>query len=385
MRNIAVVTGTRAEYGLLKNIMKEIDDDKELELKIIVTGMHLSDKYGMTINEILSDGFHIDEKCPILLDGNDIGKNARELSIAINEFTGAFNRLQPDILLILGDRYEIFAAAATAMLMNIPIAHISGGEITEGAIDEQIRHSITKMAHIHFPGSEIYGENIKNMGEESWRIFNVGDPGIENIKLTNLMTEEELEASLGVRVDNDTLLVTYHPVTLEVDKVDEQINNLIEALRKFRDKIIVTYPNSDNGGGKIISALEKFALENENVYTFNSLGSLRYLSVMNYCGVIVGNSSSALVEAPFLKKPVVNIGNRQKGRLMADNIIQSTNKTHDIYQAIIKAKSKEFKAFIQETKSLYGEGNTSKEIVKILREVRVDEKLLKKKLSWSNE
>lgn len=383
MRKITVVTGTRAEYGLLKNIMKEIDRDEELTLQIVVTGMHLSPKYGMTINDIIEDGFKIDEKCPILLDYSDRDKNAREIGIAIGQFTDAFMRLKPDIVLVLGDRYEAFAAATTAMALNIPIAHIAGGEITEGAMDEQIRHGITKLAHIHFPGVKIYADNIIKMGEESWRVFNVGDSGIENIKLTKIMSPEELESSLGVKVDNNTLLITYHPVTLEVNDVERQINNLIEALGEFDNTMIITYPNSDNGGDKIISALEKFGSNNENVHLFTSLGSLRYLSVMQYCGAVIGNSSSALIEAPYLKKPVVNIGNRQQGRLMADNIIQTDYSVQEIYNGITKSLSQEFNDFVQSVESLYGEGNTSNEIVEVLKTIELGEKLLKKKLVWS--
>jgi GDP/UDP-N,N'-diacetylbacillosamine 2-epimerase (hydrolysing) len=363
--------------------MKAIKSDEKLNLQIIVTGMHLSPKYGMTVNEIIEDGFEIDEKCPILLDYNGKTKNAKETAMAINQFADAFSRLKPHIILILGDRYEIFAAATTAMTMNIPIAHISGGEITEGAMDEQIRHSITKMSHIHFPGADVYAQNIINMGEESWRVFNVGEPGIENIKLTKLLSKKEIKENLGVDVDENTMLITYHPVTLEVDNVTEQIKNLIKALDKVNKNMIITYPNSDNGGDKIIEALDKFDLRNQNVHLFRNLGSLRYLSVMKHCGVIVGNSSSALIEAPFLKKPVVNIGNRQKGRLTADNIIQSSNEVEDIYNAIMKATSQEFRDFAEGVKSLYGEGNTSEEIVKILKEITIDENLLKKKLIWS--
>lgn len=383
MKKIAVITGTRAEYGLLKNIIREIKDDNELELQLIVTGMHLSNKYGFTVNDIIEDGFTIDAECPILLDYNGKEKNAFELGLAINQFTTTFTRLNPDIILILGDRYEIFAAATTAMVLGIPIAHIAGGEITEGAMDEQIRHGITKLAHIHFPGAEEYEKNIKQMGEESWRIFNVGDSGIENIKLTRLLDKDELKESLGVEIDDNTLLVTYHPVTLELDSVSDQINNLIEALSDYNGNIIVTYPNSDNGGDIIINAWENFAQKRENVYLYQSLGSLRYLSVMKLCGCIVGNSSSALIEAPYLKKPVVNIGNRQKGRLMAENIINVDYNANNIKNALNKALSEEFKKLTKEVKSLYGEGNTSKEIVEVLKKIEINEKLLKKKLVWS--
>ncbi|GFZ33724.1 UDP-N-acetyl glucosamine 2-epimerase [Clostridium zeae] len=385
MRKIAVVTGTRAEYGLLKNIMLKIDQDEELELALVVTGTHLSEKYGKTVDEIINDGFDISKSVDILMEDTDSKiKTAKEMAKALDKLTDIFNEVAPDLLLILGDRYEVFSAAAAAMAMNIPIAHISGGEITEGAMDEQIRHSITKMAHIHFPGAKVYADNIKAMGEESWRIFNVGDPGIENIKLTKLMSQEELEKQLGVCVDEDTILITYHPVTLEINQVDEQISNLIEALSQIDKKMIITYPNADNGGDIIIEAIEEFKDKYpDKVFLHKNLGSLRYLSVMNLCGAIVGNSSSALVEAPFMKKPVVNIGNRQKGRLKASNIIDTTYDSVDILMAINQCFSNEFAKIVEDTRSLYGEGNTSDEIVTILKTIELGENLIKKKLRWS--
>ena len=383
MKNIAVVTGTRAEYGLLKHIMHAIEMEDDLNLQLIVTGTHLSGKYGMTINEIDADGFHIDAICPILLEGASRDKNAKEMSIALNEFSSSYMRLKPDIVMVLGDRYEIFAAAAAAMVMSIPIAHISGGEITEGAMDEQIRHSITKMAHIHFAGAEVYAENIRNMGEESWRVFNVGDSGIENIKLTQLMSKEELEKDLGIIVDENTILATYHPVTLESEDVERQINNVLKALEQVNKPVIFTYPNADHGGEKIIAALEAFKTKHQFMHVVKNLGSLRYLSVMKHCGLVLGNSSSALIEAPYLKKPVVNIGNRQKGRLMAENILQANYSVESIVNSINEGMSQGFREKVRQTKSLYGEGDTSKEIVRILKEIPIDEKLIKKKLVWS--
>lgn len=383
MRKIAVITGTRAEYGLLKNVMKKIEQDDMLDLKLIVTGTHLSQQYGMTVNEIIDDGFNIDYSIPILMDGDDGESAAKEMGLLMSKLSEVFTMIKPDIVLILGDRYEIFAAASTAMAMNIPIAHISGGEITEGAMDEQIRHAITKLAHIHFPGVKCYEDNIINMGEESWRVFNVGDPGIENIKLTTLLTKEQLSKDLNVEVDEDTLLVTYHPVTLEINDLERQIDNLIIVLNSINRKMVITYPNADNGGKLIIDKLEAFKKTNSNVHLYKNLGSLRFLSVMNLCGTIVGNSSSALVEAPFLKKPVVNIGNRQKGRLMADNIISCDYETINIEEAIKKSLTQEFKNYVNSIESLYGEGNTSKEIVDVLKTVELGDKLLKKKLVWS--
>lgn len=383
MRKIGVVTGTRSEYGLLKNTLKQIEKSDKLQLKLIVTGAHLSEKFGYTLSEVLEDGFKIDAQIPIIMDRGKKSDMAKEMALLIGNLSETFNLLKPDILLILGDRYEIFAAATTAMMMNIPIAHISGGEITEGAIDEQIRHAITKMAHIHFPGAKIYKKNIINMGEESWRIFNVGDPGIENIKRINFLSKEELIKELDVEIDKDTLLVTYHPVTLEMDELPKQIENLIEALNTMNKKMIITYPNADNGGDYIIKQLKQFAKRNSNVNLFENLGVVRYLSVMNLCGAVVGNSSSSLIEAPYLKKPVVNIGNRQKGRLMAENIINCSNEYEDILRAIEQSLSNEFKEKVKSTISLYGEGNTSKEIVRTLENIKINGKLLKKKLSWS--
>lgn len=383
MRKVAVVTGTRAEYGLLKNTLNRIKESKSLELKLIVTGTHLSEEFGYTINEIIEDGFIVNEKLPILLENNTKGKTTKEMAILIFKLSEAFEKLKPDLVIILGDRYEIFAVASAAMTMNIPIAHISGGEITEGAIDEQIRHAITKMSHIHFPGSLSYAQNIINMGEEAWRVFNVGDPGIENIKTTRLLSKEELRRQLDIDIDENTLLITYHPVTLELKELSFQVENLIKALKIINKKMIITYPNADSGSQYIIEKLNQFQKSNSNVYLFENLGILKYLSVMKLCGAVVGNSSSALVEAPYLKIPVVNIGNRQKGRLMASNIVSCSNKYEDIVDSINKVLSYEFKENVKTTVSLYGEGNTSEEIVKIIETIKLDDKLLKKKLVWS--
>lgn len=382
MRKIAVVTGTRAEYGLLKNVMQRINNDSELELQLIVTGTHLSTEYGYTIEEIHNDSFDIKDEIDILLESNSKQAVAKSMGLAILGFSQSFARLKPDLLLILGDRYEIFASAAAAMAMNIPIAHISGGEITEGAMDEQIRHSITKMAHIHFPGAEAYAENIINMGEEAWRVFNVGDPGIENIKNMKFLSQDELKDDLGVEINKDTLLVTFHPVTLEIDQLPYQIENLINALEKVNKKMIITFPNSDNGGKYIINELKKFKARNNKVYLYENLGVRRYLSVLKLCGAVIGNSSSAIVEAPLLKVPVVNIGNRQKGRLMANNIINCDYSSDNIVNSINIALDNEFTCKAKDVKSLYGEGNTSQEIINILKNIDINEKLFKKRLIW---
>lgn len=383
MRKIAVVTGTRAEYGLLKNTLLEIKSSHKLTLQLIATGAHLSDEFGLSINEIKNDGFEIAEAIPILMNQRSKDNIAREMGLLMIQLSLAFSRLKPDMLLILGDRYEIFAAASTAMAMNIPIAHISGGEITEGAIDEQIRHSITKMSHIHFPGALPYEKNIINMGEEAWRVFNVGDPGIENIRKTKMLSKEQIYEELKVNIDASTLLMTFHPVTHEIENLPFQVDELFKALKILNMQTIITYPNADNGGDYIIKRINEFKNTNKNIYVYKNLGSKRYLSIMSMCAAVIGNSSSAIIEAPYFKIPVVNIGNRQKGRLMADNIICCSNKCEDIVSSVMNAISSSFVEKTRKIESLYGEGNTSKDIVNILENIQINEKLLKKKLIWS--
>lgn len=382
MRKIVVVTDSRAEYGVLKHILKKISDSPRLDLYMIVTGAHLSETYGYTIKEIEKDGFTVSEKIPVCVEENENIRVAVEMGHLMNRLAHGFARIRPDILLILGDRYEMLAAASVAVGMHIPIAHISGGEVTEGAMDEQIRHAITKMAHIHFPGASVYARNIRKMGEESWRIFDVGDPGIENIKNIRIREQEELEADLGITIGKDTLLVTYHPVTLERDALEWQINSLVSALKHFGGSKVITYPNTDDGSSLIIRKFNEYAAEDPSVCLVESLGIERYISIMNYCGAVVGNSSSIVIETPFMKVPAVNIGNRQAGRLMAGNIICCGYTEDVIKTAIGRALSPEFVSVAAGCTSLYGEGDTSSRIVDVLEHIPLNDKLLKKKLEW---
>ncbi|MCM1307112.1 MAG: UDP-N-acetylglucosamine 2-epimerase [Butyrivibrio sp.] len=381
-KKITAVLDSRAEYGLLKNTFRAIQNSDKLELYIAVTGALLSERYGYAVKEIKDDGFEIWAELPLDDAPEDETRIPAEMGNLMLRLSAALAKNKPDIMLLLGDRYEMLAAAATATAMHIPIAHISGGESTEGAMDEQIRHAITKMAHIHFPGASVYADNIRKMGEESRRIYDVGDPGIENIRLTEPLPKAELEGQLGVKIDKRTLLVTYHPVTLERAELEGQMDNLLGALSDYKGTLIITYPNSDDGSGLIIDKWKKFAEDKPEVCLTESLGSLRYLSVMHYCGAVVGNSSSAIVEAPFLKVPVVNIGNRQKGRLMADSIICCGYGRAEIEAAIERALSGEFAEITAASKSLYGDGSTSAEIVKALENTETGERLLKKKLCW---
>jgi len=383
MKKVLVVTGTRAEYGLLYWTMKEIQKDKDLQLQLIVTGSHLSEEYGYTVEQIKKDGFKIDEEIDMLIDSNKKSAIVKSMGLEMIQMAQAFDRLKPDILLILGDRYETFVAATCAMMMNVAIAHMNGGESTEGAIDEQIRHAITKMAHIHFAGAEYYRERIIKMGEEPWRVHNVGQAGIENIKRLRLLTKTELEYELGIKLDKKVFLITYHPVTLGVQDIENQMENLLKAISEFDAKYIFTYPNADYGNKIIIDKINEFRQNHDNVYVFYSLGQVKYLSLMKYTDVMIGNSSSGIIESPSFKLPVVNIGDRQKGRLRNKNIIDVGNNEIEIIEGINKALyNKQFINSLNDLENVYGDGTTSEKVVKILKTIEINEKLLHKKLDY---
>ncbi|ONI46545.1 UDP-N-acetyl-D-glucosamine 2-epimerase, UDP-hydrolysing [Epulopiscium sp. SCG-B10WGA-EpuloA2] len=382
MKKVMVVTATRAEYGLLKNILKGIDNSQKLELQLIVTGTHLDKKYGLTVKEIEQDGLFITKKIYMNVNSDKKSAIVQSMTKLMNDLANVMEKLKPDLLLILGDRYEMLACASVATIMSVPIAHIAGGEVSYGANDEQIRHAITKMSHIHFPEADIYANNIISMGEESFRVNQVGALGIENIILTKLLSQQELKNELDVLVDENTFLITYHPTTL-LNTLKYEMNELLAALKCFDNKMIITYPNADNGGNYIIECLKEFQLTHNNIFLFSSLGVKKYLSVMKYVGVVIGNSSSALIEAPIFKKPVVNIGKRQEGRLMASNIINCSNERNNIIQAINRATSQQFKNDVVKTASLYGVGNTSNQIINILENLVIDEKFFVKKLIFN--
>lgn len=381
MRRILVVTGTRAEYGLLYWTMKAIEQDKDLELQLIVTGSHLSTEYGYTVEQIRKDGFKIDEEIDMLIDSPKKSAIVKSMGLEMIQMAQAFDRLKPDILLILGDRYETFVAATCAMMMNVPIAHMNGGESTEGAIDEQIRHAITKMAHLHFAGAEYYKERIIKMGEEPWRVYNVGQAGIENIRRIKLLEKEELEKELEIKLGNRVFLITYHPVTLDNKNIEKKVDNILNAILKYDAQYIFTYPNADFGNRAIVDKIKRFVEDNENAYLYYSLGQKKYLSLLKYADVMIGNSSSGIIEASSFRLPVVNIGDRQKGRLRNRNIIDVNESEHEIAEAINKAiNDKEFLEGLNSMENLYGDGRTSEKIIKVLKEVRLDDTLLAKSL-----
>lgn len=368
MKKICVVTGTRAEYGLLYWLMKEIDTDPDLELQLIVTGMHLSPEFGLTYKEIEKD-FAITKKIEMLLSSDTPAGISKSMGLAQISFAESFEELKPDIVIVLGDRYEIFSAASAAMIARIPIAHLHGGEATEGLIDEPIRHSITKMAHLHFTAAEEYRRRVIQLGEQPDRVFNVGGMGIENIKRLNLLSKEEFEKSIDFKLAKKNLLVTFHPVTLENNTAKEQFQELLDAIDSLEEThIIFTKANSDMDGRIINQMIDDYVSKNFNkAVGFTSLGQLRYLSALKFVDAMVGNSSSGLIETPSFKKGTINIGDRQKGRIKGDSIIDCNPHKIEIKEALEKLYSKKFQLYLKNVKNPYGDGCASKKIIKIIK------------------
>ncbi|MTI84030.1 MAG: UDP-N-acetylglucosamine 2-epimerase (hydrolyzing) [Firmicutes bacterium] len=375
-RKICVVTGTRAEYGLLYWLMKVIIIDKDLELQLIVTGMHLSPEFGLTYKAIEKDGFIINEKVEMLLSSDTAVGIAKSIGLATISFADALDRLKPDIIVVLGDRYEILAAVQAALVAKIPVAHIAGGDSTEGAFDESIRHSITKMSHLHFVTNEISAKRVRQLGENPNHIYNVGNPGLDHINKLKLLEREELEQALGFKLKKKNLLITFHPVTLEFQSSANQFKALLYALDTLGNDVglIFTKPNSDTDGRIIINMIDDYVAEHINAKAFTSLGQLLYLSTISHVNAVVGNSSSGLYEVPSLKKPTVNIGDRQKGRLHASSVINCKPKTDNIIQALHEAFLKD----CMDTVNPYGDGNSSEKILKIFKQIRNLDDLFKK-------
>ena len=377
-RKICVVTGTRAEYGLLYWLMKEIEADEALELQIIATSMHLSPEFGLTYKEIEKE-FKIDKKIEMLLSSDTPIGISKSMGLAQISFAEAYNELQPDIVVVLGDRYEIFSAASAAMIARIPIAHLHGGETTEGAFDESIRHSITKMSHLHFTATEEYRNRVIQLGEHPDRVFNVGGLGIDNIKRLDLLSKEEFEKSIDFKLNKKNIMVTFHPVTLENATAQEQFAQLLEVIDELKDThIIFTKANSDTDGRIINQMIDKYVNEHrDRAICFTSMGQLRYLSALQYVDAVVGNSSSGLAEAPTFKIGTINIGDRQKGRIKAKSIIDCKPQKEDIQKALDKLYSNEFQDLLKNVKNPYGNGGASIKIKDVLQNVSL-ENILKK-------
>ena len=370
MKKICVVTGTRAEYGLLRPLLDKIIQDEDLELQLIVTGMHLSPEFGLTYKKIEQDGYKIDDKIEIILSSDTSIGISKSMGLAMISFSEVYNRLKPDMLVVLGDRYEIFAAVSVANVSKIPVVHLHGGETTEGAFDEAFRHCITKMSFLHFVSAEKYRQRVIQLGENPDRVFNVGAIGIENITNLKLLSKEELEKQINFKFKKNTALVTFHPVTLENCTSEDQFKNLLEAIDERKDlRVIFTKANSDTDGRIINRMIDEYVLKNEEKSrVFVSMGQLRYLSAMKYCDIVIGNSSSGIIEAPSFNIPTLNIGNRQRGRIQALSIVNSDSSKDDIVTAINICLSREFKEKVKNIKNPYGDGNTSEKIIVKIKE-----------------
>lgn len=367
-RKICIITGTRADYGLLRWLMQGIKDDPQLTLQIIATGMHLSPEFGLTYREIEQDGFRIDCKVEMLTSSDTPVGIAKSMGLGLIGFADVLNELSPDLIVVLGDRFEIFAAVAAALVARIPVAHLHGGETTEGAFDEALRHSITKMSHLHFVAAEQYRRRVIQLGEQPECVFVVGGLGIDNIKRLKLLDRTALEASLDFKLGQKSLLITFHPVTLDAGGAVDQMAELLAALAELQDtQLVFTMPNADTDGRALIKMVEQFAAQHANARAYTSLGQLRYLSCIAQVDGVIGNSSSGLIEVPSFRKGTINIGDRQRGRLRAASVIDCEPNRATITEALRKLYSHDFQASLSRATNPYGEGGASEKVLQILK------------------
>ncbi|MDD2714816.1 MAG: UDP-N-acetylglucosamine 2-epimerase [Candidatus Wallbacteria bacterium] len=373
-RKICIITDSRAEYGILKPLVKEIACDNELQLQLVVTGAHLSPEFGLTYKAIEEDGFKIDEKIESTLSSDTPVGITKSMALTLMGCGEVFFRLAPDVIVILGDRYEMVTAAMAAQVLRIPIAHLYGGETTVGAVDEAFRHAITKMSCLHFVSTDQYRKRVIQLGEDPARVYNVGAMGIDNIKTLKLLSREELQNDLGVRFLKKNIIVTFHPVTLENNTTQQQFYNLVSVLEKLDDTAIVfTKTNTDTHGRVINTMIDEFVSRHKDrAWSFLSLGQLRYLSMLKHVDAVVGNSSSGIVEAPSFKIGTINIGDRQKGRLRADSIIDCEPTVCSIQASVERLYTDDFKKKLGMTVNLHGDGNAAKAICRILKEAKLD-------------
>ena len=378
-RKICVVTGTRAEYGLLRLLLHGIQNDPDLVLQLVVTGTHLSSEFGSTVSEIEQDGFKVDGKVEMLLSSDSSVGVSKSIGLGIIGFADCFESLKPDLLVLLGDRFEIFAAATVASVRNIPIAHLHGGESTEGAFDEAFRHSITKMSYLHFVAASQYRDRVIQLGEDPERVFLVGGLGVDAINRLDLLDRRELETILNFNFGKRNLLITFHPATLEPNSSQTQMRNLLQALSELKDtKLIFTYPNADAEGKIIINLIEDFVSNNSaNAIAFKSLGQLKYLSCIAQVDGVVGNSSSGLAEVPSFKKATINIGDRQKGRLSAKSVINCNPTYEEISSALKMIYTSEFQEKKSHAVNPYGNGDASNKILEIIKSYQIPSRLKK--------
>lgn len=380
-RRIAVIASSRATYGYKRKVINLINKSDRLELQLIVTGMHLLKEYGYSVKDIEADGFPIAVKVEMMVGGDTPSAWAKSVGVEIQNLAQVFSMLRPDIVLVTGDRAEMFAAAITASYMNIPVAHIQAGDVS-GHIDGSARHAITKLSHIHFPSCEDSAKRVEKMGEEKWRIFNVGAPQLDAIIHDPKLSKKELNVKLGVDLNQPTILVLQHPILVENDKSYDQMKQTMEVIAELKIQTLVVYPNVDSGGAEIIRAIKEY----ENllfIYTFRNVERQIFISLLKAVSVIVGNSSCGILEAPSFKLPAVNIGNRQRGRMQANNVINVPHKRGEIANAINKALfDNDFKRDLRNCINPYGDGKSSGRIVKILKDIELNEQLLDKKMVY---
>ncbi len=369
MRKICVITGTRAEFGLLRPLLGLLRDDQSLKLQLLATGMHLSPEFGYTIDEIIKSGFGVDKKVECLLSSDSPVGVSKSIALAISGFADAYENLRPDLIVVLGDRTEILGAVIAASMANIPIAHLHGGETTEGAYDEAIRHSITKFSHLHFTSTETYRKRVIQLGEHPDTVFNVGAIGLDSIKNLNLLSREDFEKSINFKLNKKNILITYHPVTLEKEQPVETFQNILTVLDELEDtNFIFTHANSDKNGRIINQMIQDYVIKNpRKTVEFKSLGQLRYLSALQFMDVVIGNSSSGLLEVPFFKIPTINIGDRQKGRVSNQSVITTGNDLESIKNSVLLAFQEGFKHGIERQESLYGNGTAAQQIIDLIK------------------
>ncbi len=370
MKKICIVTGTRAEYGLLKPVIEKVNSANTMELQLVATGMHLSPEFGLTYREIEEDGYPISAKIEMLLSSDTGAGATKSMGVALLGFADYFEEKRPDIVIILGDRYEALMAATAAMMARIPIAHIHGGETTEGAVDEAIRHSITKMSHIHFTAAEEYRKRVIQLGEQPQNVYHVGALGVENVKAVALLDRKTLEDVIQFTFRSPTIMVTFHPVTLDNRAAEEQFANLLQVIERHKELgVIFTKANADPDGRIVNQMIDDYVEKNHTrCAAYISLGQLRYLSALQFCDAVVGNSSSGIIEVPSFGIPTVNIGDRQRGRVSAESVIHCGNEEADIERALVRALSSEFKDSIRSIKNPYEGSHTSQRIVEVIEE-----------------
>ena len=373
-RKICVITGSRAEYGLLRWVMQGIKDHPDLTLQLIVTGMHLSKDFGMTVDEIENDGFDIDFKIKTLFKDDSAVGIAASMGRGLSGVAKAIDTLRPDLILVLGDRYEIFVSVAAALVAKIPVAHLHGGEVTVGAFDDALRHAISKMSHLHFVATQEYKNRVIQLGENPSSVYLVGGLGIDSINKLKLLDRKKLEKELSITFNEKNLLITFHPATLDESAATSQMQEVLSALADLKDTtLIFTMPNADTGGIAIMKMINNFVAENPNAHAFTSLGQLKYLSCIAQVDGVVGNSSSGLTEVPSFRKGTINIGDRQKGRLQSKSVINCDSTKKSVVDALQRLYSEEFKYDLISSVNPYGEGGASAKVVEIINKVSLEQ------------